>query len=191
MDATDVSTASMSMTFDGWNVYKLKLLFDGWDVATPWEFGLTCLAVGFLAVIYQAMRFLVFVVEDTMHPPASPSFSTVDSMDTSTRSVVGGANKIGDSAGVRGGSQAGYQRAPDDTVLLPPKSSGEISSERYFWLRLAHSVLAGLNYGMALILMLIAMSYNPSIFVSLITGYALGDFIFFVRMRPSSNENCH
>jgi Ctr copper transporter family len=186
MDATDDSTASMSMTFDGWNVYKLKLLFDGWDVATPWEFGLTCVAVAFLAVIYQAMRFLVFVVEDTMHPPASPSFSTVDSMDTSSRSV-GGANKVGDTPG----GQAGYQRAPDDTVLLAPKSPGEISSERYLWLRLAHSVLAGLNYGMALVLMLIAMSYNPSIFVSLITGYAFGDFIFFVRMRSSSNESCH
>ena len=191
MDSTDDATATMSMTFDSWSVYKLKLLFDGWDVQTQWEFGLTCLAVGLAAVIYQAMRFLIFVVEDTMHPQSLSSFSTLDSvMDSSTRHGGDKGSAVTNPAN-RTDPQTGYQRASpsDDTAPLSSTSSG--SSDRYIWLRLLHSVLAGLNYGLALVLMLIAMSYNPSILVSLISGYAIGDFIFFVRMRPTGNENCH
>ena len=191
MDSTDDATATMSMTFDSWSVYKLKLLFDGWDVQTQWEFGLTCLAVGLAAVIYQAMRFLIFVVEDTMHPQSLSSFSTLDSvMDSSTRHGGDKGSAVTNPAN-RTDPQTGYQRASpsDDTATLSSTSSG--SSDRYIWLRLLHSVLAGLNYGLALVLMLIAMSYNPSILVSLISGYAIGDFIFFVRMRPTGNENCH
>ena len=199
MDSTDDATATMSMTFDSWSVYKLKLLFDGWDVSTQWEFALTCLAVGFFAVIYQAMRFLIFVVEDTMHPPSIPSFSTLDSMDASSSRVGsgGGGGGGGGGAGQDKGApkQGGYQQASptDDTQPLAPTAAaaGAISDERYFWLRLLHSVLSGLNYGLALFLMLMAMSYNPSIFVSLITGYAIGDFIFFARMRPSAEGACH
>ena len=192
MDSTDDATATMSMTFDSWSVYKLKLLFDGWDVQTQWEFGLTCLAVGLAAVIYQAMRFLIFVVEDTMHPQSLSSFSTLDSvMDSSTRHGGGDKGSAVTNPANRTDPQTGYQRASpsDDTAPLSSTSSG--SSDRYIWLRLLHSVLAGLNYGLALVLMLIAMSYNPSILVSLISGYAIGDFIFFVRMRPTGNENCH
>jgi len=191
MDSTDDATATMSMTFDSWSVYKLKLLFDGWDVQTQWEFGLTCLAVGLAAVIYQAMRFLIFVVEDTMHPQSLSSFSTLDSvMDSSTRHGGDKGSAVTNPAN-RTDPQTGYQRASpsDDTAPLSSTTSG--SSDRYIWLRLLHSVLAGLNYGLALVLMLIAMSFNPSILVSLISGYAIGDFIFFVRMRPTGNENCH
>ena len=180
MDAGDDNTATMSMTFDGWNTYKLKLLFDGWDVSTEWEFGLTCVAVGFFAVIYQSMRFLIFVVEDTMHPAAP---SAADSLDaSSTRAATKPPPQL----------SAGYQqtsRSEDGAVAPAPAAA--LSDERYLLLRLVHSLLSGLNYGLALLLMLMAMTYNPSIFVSLITGYAIGDFVFFVRMRPSANENCH
>ena len=66
-----------------------------------------------------------------------------------------------------------------------------MSPWRYFWFRVLHSILSGLNYGIALLLMLIAMTYNPSLFLALIVGYALGDFLFFSQMRPSSFSECH
>ena len=163
LNMMDDTTSSMSMTFDGWSTYKMKLLFDGWDVATQWEFGLTCIAVAFFAVIYQSLRFLVFVVEDTMHPPGS-SYSTFESVE-----------------------RGGYRSA--EAVPLTNKE-GVLSAEKYFWFRVLHSVLSAATYGLAIILMLMAMSFNPSIFISLVAGYGLGDFIFFARMRPTSLD-CH
>jgi hypothetical protein len=117
----------------------------------------------FFAVIYQSLRFLVFVVEDTMHPPGS-SYSTLESVE-----------------------RGGYRSA--EAVPLTNKE-GVLSAEKYFWFRVLHSLLSAATYGLALILMLMAMSFNPSIFISLVAGYGLGDFIFFARMRPTSLD-CH
>ena len=68
----------------------------------------------------------------------------------------------------------------------------ENEASRYLLLRLLHSILSGCNYGVALMLMLIAMTFNPSLFLALVIGYSVGDFIFFARMRPQSSiSDCH
>ena len=65
-------------------------------------------------------------------------------------------------------------------------------ASRYFLLRLLHSILSGLNYGMALMLMLVAMTFNPLLFLALVIGFSIGDFVFFVKMRPQSSlSDCH
>lgn len=187
----DDTTESMSMTFDGWNTYKTKLLFDGWAVETKWEFALSCVAVVFFAVMYQAMRFLLYVVEDTMHPQADSSFSTL--VESSLEGRGGRKGRTSDSGGYQLDSthaENPLTSTGSSSTTKRPADADELSSTRYMWLRLLHSLLSGLNYGLALLLMLLAMTYNPSIFISLISGYALGDFIFFARMRPSS-ESCH
>lgn len=66
------------------------------------------------------------------------------------------------------------------------------SPAQYMMLRILHAVLSGLNYGVALLLMLVAMTFNPSLFVALMFGYGVGDFIFFTWTRPSSvAQDCH
>lgn len=68
----------------------------------------------------------------------------------------------------------------------------ELGPSNFLLLRLLHSVLSGYNYGVALVLMLIAMTFNPSLFLALVIGYALGDFIFYAKMKPqSSSIDCH
>lgn len=68
----------------------------------------------------------------------------------------------------------------------------KLGPSTYLLLRLLHSVLSGYNYGVALVLMLIAMTFNPSLFLALVIGYAFGDFIFYARMKPrSSSIDCH
>ena len=44
--------------------------------------------------------------------------------------------------------------------------------------RVLHALIAGASYGYALMLMLVAMTYNPGLLCALMTGYALGDFVF-------------
>ncbi len=61
-----------------------------------------------------------------------------------------------------------------------------------FLLRLLHSLVSALSYGLALMLMLVAMTYNPSLFLSLVVGYGLGDFLFFTLIRDRMNfVECH
>ena len=50
-------------------------------------------------------------------------------------------------------------------------------------LRVVHAALAGASYCLALLLMLVAMTYNSSLFMALIVGYAIGDFVFLARTK--------
>lgn len=118
------------------------------------------------------MRFFIYTVEDFMNP--NPNINSLTSEQYSK----------------------GYQATTnddDEEKSLDPSLRNKItlSPWRYFWFRVLHSTLSGLNYGLALLLMLIAMTYNPSLFMALIIGYAFGDFIFFSQMRPSSFSECH
>ena len=47
--------------------------------------------------------------------------------------------------------------------------------------RVVHAVVSAINYGFALLLMLVAMTYNPSLFLALVVGYGAGDMIFYNR----------
>jgi len=54
--------------------------------------------------------------------------------------------------------------------------------------RIAHALLAGASYGYALMLMLVAMTYNPGLLCALMTGYAIGDFFFPPTAQTSGNQ---
>lgn len=72
------------------------------------------------------------------------------------------------------------------------KTMEAASPTQYILLRVLHAVLSGLNYGIALLLMLVAMTFNPSLLVALMFGYAVGDFMFFSWTRPVSvSQDCH
>ena len=43
--------------------------------------------------------------------------------------------------------------------------------------KLLHSLLSGLRYGLSLMLMLIAMTFNPSLFIALIVGAIIGEYM--------------
>mmetsp|Transcript_36055 Transcript_36055/g.36742 ORF Transcript_36055/g.36742 Transcript_36055/m.36742 type:complete len:162 (-) Transcript_36055:210-695(-) len=58
--------------------------------------------------------------------------------------------------------------------------------------RLIHSTLVALNYGLALMLMLVGMTFNPMLFLALVIGYGIGDFIFFIpTISIFSDLSCH
>lgn len=59
------------------------------------------------------------------------------------------------------------------------------------FLRLGHSLTTGLTYAVSLLLMLVAMTFNPSLFVALVVGYTAGDFIFFSRIQQHYFSDCH
>lgn len=59
--------------------------------------------------------------------------------------------------------------------------------------RLLHAILNSLTYALALLLMLVAMTYNSALFIALVLGYGVGDFIFFaeIPMNERGIGDCH
>ena len=55
-------------------------------------------------------------------------------------------------------------------------------------MRAIQSILRTIEIGMAYLLMLLAMSYNGWIFLSVIIGAGVGDFIF-VHFRTASHDS--
>lgn len=68
-------------------------------------------------------------------------------------------------------------------------SRADLKNERIY--RILHAILGGVSYGLAMLLMLVAMTYNPSLFLALILGYAVGDYIFFRLSGSSPDSGCH
>jgi hypothetical protein len=48
------------------------------------------------------------------------------------------------------------------------------------------ALYSGLMYGYALLLMLVAMAYNPGLFICLIVGHALGELAFNAEISTAS-----
>ena len=167
--------------------------FASWKCSTKLEFALSWFAVVFFAIIYHAVRFLVFTIEDSMFaesPSKDISNRTGGQEDTQTNRELLGYQHMNDNVTNKDNGRETERLNPTQGVSNEVRQQNE--EYRYLLLRLLHSILSGINYGIALTLMLIAMTFNPSLFLALVIGYSIGDFIFFVRMRPqSSGVDCH
>ena len=69
-----------------------------------------------------------------------------------------------------------------DRVINNSSIHDSFDKRLIFTLRLQHAGLSALSYCWSLLLMLVAMTYNTALFVALVIGYAVGDFIFITRM---------
>lgn len=63
--------------------------------------------------------------------------------------------------------------SPTSVALQPT------GSRPFGWvvIKMIFGIISGLRYGLSLMLMLVATSYNPSIFVALVLGFFAGDFL--------------
>ena len=54
------------------------------------------------------------------------------------------------------------------------------AADDIFTIRLQHAIFSAVSYAFSLFLMLIAMTYVPTLFLSLIIGYGFGDYFFHI-----------
>ena len=52
------------------------------------------------------------------------------------------------------------------------------------------SIIRTINHCLSYFLMLIAMTYNSWLFLSIIVGFGIGDFIFFTDCQINNNDCC-
>lgn len=158
----------MVMTFGDWDDYKLKLLWEEWDIQDRTQFAFSCIAVMVCSVIYHFLLYLGFCIDRQM--------ATLSAAHGS-EALIDHESGVGEGTKLRG-SQPAYGPQTDRAMLI---------------LRLKHAAIAALQYTLALLLMLVAMTYNPSLFLCLCLGYGLGDFLFAKDLVGSSRirYGCH
>jgi hypothetical protein len=184
-----------------------------WMTTTWVEYIFSCVLVSFLVLLYHANRYLLYMIEDKM------TASTVSTKSTrSSRSKDPTSDAVSRNSGQRGGrpyQPIGVDPANDDccgkdelSALYQSSASSSSSSQdgrsanianddltisegMYFTLRICHALLSGCNYGLSLLLMMVAMTFNSGLFVALVVGYIVGDLIFYVKIKELTYEECH
>ena len=138
------------------------------------EYFASWLFVCVATVSFHGLRYLITIVESNL----VTSLNKGETSENHTNSDVERGNAP---------TGTGTRTGMESTFLIGKKgsSSGVVhhsfDKRQIFMLRLSHASLSGLSYCLALLLMLVAMTYNSGLFLALVVGYALGDFIFFTR----------
>lgn len=182
---------------------RAEIKFQGWRPRSRGQYALSWFAVVFAAVAYHATRYLVFMLEDYIHNEEKTR-RRVSPMNTRAEPTLNDPllsyQQIPEGPADTNNSDAALRDVGEDSnefssLRLTTKSEScekTIGASRYFLLRVLHSLLSGYNYAVALLLMLVAMTYNPGLFLALVVGYTFGDFVFYARMTPRSMSNeCH
>eukprot|EP00953_Heterococcus_sp_UTEX-ZZ885_P032095 16785-Heterococcus_DN1.PRE.4 len=157
---------SMSMTFSKLGSYKVKILWDWWNVQQPFEYFLSCLFVVALAIGYHAMRRLQSRALTDLIVAKELNEELISSL---TSPLMSGTKGPG------GGHTARSLTA-----------RSKLKRARY-------AVISAGCYTLALLLMLIAMTYNSGLFIMLVVGYGVGDYLFvdIGQQGGLQAEHCH
>jgi len=145
------------MTFSSFDQYKVKILFDDWNVTEKWQFVLSWFAIVIACIIYHWMKYITRRLNYNMDQQELRL-----GRQLLTTPITGVArNSTGLSI---------------DSTLAPVNE--EQANRELLILHVVRAFWNSLQYGWALLLMLVAMTYNSSLFVALIVGYFFGELIF-------------
>ena len=160
--------SSMAMTFSPFMEYKLVLLFDWLVIDSPFMFFITWLVVAAAAILMHGLKYANLLVESSI------------AGEKKNNSLFG--NMYDNDHMLYGYNSYRYK-----------KSSGG-GTNNIMHLRSVHSLIGTMHYGLSLLLMLVAMTFNSALFVALITGYFIGDLLFY-HLNPSvfdsDGASCH
>jgi hypothetical protein len=162
---------SMVMTFGKWEDYQLKMVFNSWDIQTKTQYFFSWVFVVLAVIAWHGLKYLqTTIVEENMKNVIlnSKIMSHDDGDFTNTNPQI----------------QATKSSSGSNFLLPEGKWSG--SSRKLWILRLTHSLLSALMYGLALMLMLVSMTYNCGLFLALLVGYFAGDLIFYKSILGSN-----
>jgi len=179
------------MTFQEWSQYQVKILFDGWDVQTKGQFAASWFAIVVAVIAYHMLKYYIEYFEYYVKSIQVKR----DSIDSKPLTASLHHNPV-----IR--KDSAQELEPSLTSTMVPNNSYGAAPEYYDGSSLkvpgrflvAHALLTGLNYGLSLMLMLVAMTYNPSLFLALVVGWVAGDGIFYrkliqLRIRYGTNNN--
>lgn len=134
-------------TFSDWGSYQCHLLFNGWDINKQWQFTLTWFAVLATVVVIHLLECAILSMKTSMLQILQAQNDTDEVDHTATK----------------------FKSTAKTGRLIRP----------YGWLviKMVLSIISGIRYALFLMLMLVAMSFNTSLFIALLFGYLVGDYV--------------
>lgn len=171
---------SMVMTFGDWGDYQLQLIFDSWTIKTKTQYFFSWIFIVFAVVCWHGLKYIQStIIEGSIRKGSLNSRS--DSHDDIEYTTINFKLK------------AKKQNSSSVQVL---HSNPSEQFERRWMLRLTHSLISAASYGLALLLMLVSMTYNCGLFLALVIGYFIGDLLFFRYNHASlrnyeTEDQCH
>lgn len=146
---------TMSSTFSEWQSYRLHLLFSSWNITNPWEFALSFFAVMAAVVVYHFLEYIIEIFEKGIIENLKESNTALFNKDRVLTATV-----------------ENFDESSSLLNYLQHRPRGWTTVKIFFGL------ISAMKYGLTLMLMLVAMTMNPSLFLALFLGYLLGDFLF-------------
>ena len=147
---------TMVMTFRDWSEYQIKILFDGWNVTTKGQFALSWFAIVAACILYHALKYYQVRME-------------------ARKALIDKKIYMSSDALTQGILKDGLD------FNTPIVESGVLYMDAEMKFNIQHAILVAFNYGLSLMLMLVAMTYNSWLFVALMVGWGIGDYTFYKR----------
>ena len=161
------------MTFGDWGDYQLQLIFDSWVIKTRTQYFFSWTFIVFAVVCWHGLKYVQSTIIEESIRKGALNFQTNSHDDI-------GYTTINES------KQVVEKQNSSSLQVLHSKSSEQL--KRLWILRFTHSLISAASYGLALLLMLVSMTYNCGLFLALIIGYFIGDLLFF-RYNHASLRN--
>ena len=182
----------MPMTFSSWKSYKLQILFTSWDVQTVPQYIASWFLIVLLCIVSHVLRYSVGIISLSIKLKREPTYMI---------------NNIKNTIGLGFTSESSINSAAIDNSHLIDSSDKKkqnfidrvidiLKNRTLLFLRLIHALFTAINYGLSLLLMLVAMTYNPGLFLALVVGYFFGDLLTSSEMinrsiRSTADDGCH
>ena len=179
-ESMDMGGMSMQMTFGRFTDYKVTIVWDWWKVTTLTQYLFSWLFVVFLVVLLFLVKMrLITTVEEKMRLLQMNS-KEHNSDHTKNNNGKNTTNNAIESAVGEGTTTTRYSLLVGDKdnareSIVHQISSSPPSLKAAWMLRLLHASLSAFGYALALLLMLISMTYNVGLCLALLCGYFLGE----------------
>jgi len=151
MHTSGNTTAAISMVFSSWDTYRLQLLFSSWKIETPWQFVLSWFAVAFSVIVWHFLE------------------CTIHSLDQGIVTFLVQTNPLPEG-----------QEVEQLYKLTQFRGTRPRAKRPIGWLlmKIFRGFLQACKYTLSIFLMLVGMSFNPSLMLALFVGYWVGDIVF-------------
>lgn len=158
-----------------WNWYTIDACFlsSSWHITSHGAFAATCIGVVLMVVVLEALRRLGKEYDEHIQR----DFASRMALLAASPATAGGGNGSGsggDGAACAAGSGSGSASGSNVVEALAPQTVTFRASPLQ---QLVRSIIHATTFGLAYLVMLLAMYYNGYVIISILIGALLGKFL--------------
>lgn len=178
----------MTMTFGKFTDYKVTIVWDWWKVTTVTQYFFSWVLIVLLVILLFIVKMPMLAVVEEKLRQLKANTKDINSDHNNPNIATAAEEPLREPAATEGARYSildGHQQVDMRETIL--KRLPKTSSKSMWMMRILHAFLCAVGYGLALLLMLVAMTYNVGLCIALVVGYFIGDLLFFsdtIRSAP-------